>query len=340
MNAAPPSRVDFFICHASEDKSSFVRDLADQLLRIGASVFYDEYSIGLGQSLTASINSGMSRANCVVVVLSASFFEKAWTNSELQAALNLHVGGDTRLVPIYHGVDLTAVRKRYPLVADIKGLSSALGYESVATELMHSAGLQPSVSYVKIPGDPNWRSADEDPGWSIFCGGLSFPFTDSSKWPKTVVEYGEPGEPAGRIRVGVIWNTHLCIEVVDLDLRVVRVTKDISSWLPAESHDVFAILSRQPCIVTLVIDGDIADQVTCDGLRLPSAFLGRTGGVVGGSVDLHSFCPFTLGGLAYYKGALTIDDVRSIQQAFREDVVRVQGRAAFQIPPARSSASS
>jgi hypothetical protein len=59
--------VDFFISHASEDKSSFVRDLVDQLLRIGASVFYDEYSIEYGQSLTASINSGMSRAKNVVV---------------------------------------------------------------------------------------------------------------------------------------------------------------------------------------------------------------------------------------------------------------------------------
>jgi len=34
--------VDFFICHASEDKEVFVKDLADQLLRNGASVFYDE----------------------------------------------------------------------------------------------------------------------------------------------------------------------------------------------------------------------------------------------------------------------------------------------------------
>ena len=333
MKRESPSHVDFFICHASEDKSSFVRDLADQLLRIGVSIFYDEYSIELGQSLTASINAGMSRASHVVVVLSASFLDKAWTNSELQAAFNLHVSGDTRLVPIFHGIDPATVRKRYPLVADIKGLSASLGHEKVASELIRSAGIEASISYLRIPSDPNWKPVGDEPGWSIFCGGFSFPFRDSSKWPKTIIEYGLPGDPSGRIRIGVLRNTHLCFEVVDLDLRMIRVASDITSWLPRENHCIVATLSREPCTVTLVLDGDIADQVSSDGLRLPSAFLGRTGGVIGGSVDLDSFCPFTLGGLAYYKTALTVQQARSIQNAFQEQVTQVPGSTGSRTPP-------
>lgn len=327
-----PSHVDFFICHASEDKSSFVRDLADQLLRIGATIFYDEYSIGLGQSFTASINAGMSRASCVVVVLSASFLDKAWTNSELQAAFNLHVSGDTRLVPVFHEIDPAAIRKRYPLVADIKGISSSLGYEKVASELILSAGIRPKISYLRVPADPNWKPTEDEPGWSIFCGGFSFPLRDSSKWPKTIIEYGIPGDPCGRIRIGLLSNTHMCFEVVDLDLRMVRVASDISSWLPREDHYVVAILSRQPGTVTLALDGAIADQISFEGLRLPSAFLGRTEGVIGGSVDLNSFCSFTLGGLAYYKTALTIEQARSIQQAFQEQTMQTPGSAGRQMP--------
>ncbi len=330
MKREYPSHVDFFICHASEDKSSFVRDLADQLLRVGASIFYDEYSIGLGQSLTASINAGMSRASHVVVVLSESFFEKAWTNSELQAAFNLHVSGDTRLVPIFHGIDPAVIRKRYPLVADIKGLSSSLGYEKVASELIRGAGIAAKISYLRIPADPNWKPGEDEPGWSIFCGAFSFPFRpfrDSSKWPKTIVEYGLPDDPCGRMRIILLQSTHLCFEVVDLDLRIVRAARDISSWLPQEPHCIVTTLSRQPCTARLLLDGDVADQVSCDGLRLPSAFLGRTGGVIGGSVDLDSFCPFRLGGLALYRDALTVEQARSIQKAFQEQTAQAPGDA-------------
>ena len=326
------SNVDFFICHASEDKSSFVKDLANQLLRIGASIFYDEYSIGLGQSLTASINAGLSRASCVVVVLSASFLDKEWTNSELQAAFNLHVSGDTRLVPVFHEIDPAVIRKRYPLVADIKGISSSLGYERVASELIQSAGIKPKISYLRIPSDPNWKPTEDEPGWSIFCGAFAFPFKDSSEWPKTIIEFGVPGDPRGRICIVVLLNTHLCFDVVDLDNRMVRVASDISSWLPREKHYIVATLSRQPCIVTLAIDGVIADQMSVAGLRLPSAFLGRTEGIIGGSVDLHSFSPFMLGGLAIYKDALTIEQARMMQKGFQKQTMQALDSAAYQMP--------
>ena len=197
-----------------------------------------------------------------------------------------------------------------------------------------SAGIQPKVSYLRIPSDPNWRPIEAEPGWSIFCGGFSFPFKDPSKWPKTIIEYGVPGDPSGRIRIGVLWNTHVCFEVVDLDLRMVRVASDISSWLPREDHFIVATLSRKPCTVTLVLDGVIADQISLEGLRLPSAFLGRTEGIIGGSVDLHSFCPFTLGGLSYYKTALTIEQARSIQKAFQEQTTQTPGSSAYQKPTA------
>lgn len=70
------NKIDFFICHASEAKEGFVRELAQQLIRNGASVFYDEYSIKLGDSLTQKINEGLQNANYGIVVLSNFFFEK------------------------------------------------------------------------------------------------------------------------------------------------------------------------------------------------------------------------------------------------------------------------
>ena len=91
------SKVDFFICHASEDKETFVKDLAHQLIRNSATVFYDEYSIKLGDSLSQKINEGIVNANNGVIVLSNFFFEKKWTNAELQAIFNKSINENFKL---------------------------------------------------------------------------------------------------------------------------------------------------------------------------------------------------------------------------------------------------
>ena len=48
----PPNqeRYDFFICHASEDKEGFVRHLAETLGAKGANVWYDEFTLNVGDS--------------------------------------------------------------------------------------------------------------------------------------------------------------------------------------------------------------------------------------------------------------------------------------------------
>jgi hypothetical protein len=51
---------DVFISHASEDKDSLVRPLAIALRHLGASVWYDEFSLHVGDSLSGSIDKGLS----------------------------------------------------------------------------------------------------------------------------------------------------------------------------------------------------------------------------------------------------------------------------------------
>jgi len=45
---------DAFICHASEDKDPFVREFANELKANHVEVWYDEFSLRLGDSLQAS----------------------------------------------------------------------------------------------------------------------------------------------------------------------------------------------------------------------------------------------------------------------------------------------
>ena len=41
-------QVDVFVCHASQDKDGFVRPLAEALRRLGVTVWYDEFSLAIG----------------------------------------------------------------------------------------------------------------------------------------------------------------------------------------------------------------------------------------------------------------------------------------------------
>jgi hypothetical protein len=70
---------DVFVSHASEDKDSFVRPLAAALAKRGLRVWFDEYTLRLGDSLTRSIDKGLASCRFGIVVLSPAFFSKEWT---------------------------------------------------------------------------------------------------------------------------------------------------------------------------------------------------------------------------------------------------------------------
>jgi hypothetical protein len=74
---------DVFISHASEDKESIVHSLAVALKDRGLQVWYDAFTLKLGDSLRASIDRGLVQSRFGVVVLSKHFFAKHWPLQEL-----------------------------------------------------------------------------------------------------------------------------------------------------------------------------------------------------------------------------------------------------------------
>lgn len=50
---------DAFISHASEDKDTLVAPLASMLKELGAKVWYDEFELKVGDSLSKSIDKGL-----------------------------------------------------------------------------------------------------------------------------------------------------------------------------------------------------------------------------------------------------------------------------------------
>ncbi len=67
---------DVFISHASEDKDNFVAPLALALRQEHIEVWYDDFSLSLGDSLRESIDKGLAQSRFGIVVFSHSFFNK------------------------------------------------------------------------------------------------------------------------------------------------------------------------------------------------------------------------------------------------------------------------
>lgn len=74
-----------FLSHTSIDKP-FVEKLAKDLKRIGVEVWYDKWEIGIGESITWKIESGIRGNEYLGIVLSPEALQSEWVRGELSAA--------------------------------------------------------------------------------------------------------------------------------------------------------------------------------------------------------------------------------------------------------------
>lgn len=109
---------DVFISHASEDKDSVVRPLAQALVAHGLKVWYDEFELKIGDSLRRKIDQGLAKSKFGIVVLSKDFIKKGWTNYELDGIISKANTGEQILLPIWHGITKQEVLDYSPSLAD------------------------------------------------------------------------------------------------------------------------------------------------------------------------------------------------------------------------------
>ena len=125
-------RHDVFICHASEDKDEFVRPLAEALRSHHLEVWYDEFTLEIGDSLREAIDRGLAASRYGIVVLSPSFFRKRWPNRELNGLVAREMAGDRGMIlPVWHRVDRDEVVAFSPPLADLRAAVSAHGLSGV-----------------------------------------------------------------------------------------------------------------------------------------------------------------------------------------------------------------
>jgi len=93
-------RIDFFVSHAGADRA-WAEWVAWQLLDAGYSVELDVWDWAAGQNFVTAMSDALDRADRVVALFSAAYFERERYTTEEWSAAVVHVPGmSERLVPV------------------------------------------------------------------------------------------------------------------------------------------------------------------------------------------------------------------------------------------------
>lgn len=127
-----------FISHDSRDKDTLVRELAAEMSKAMCPVWYDEYSLKVGDSLRTSIEQGLRETSHCVVVLSPAFLaNKGWGQAEFDSVFTREILEKKGvMLPVWHNVTAQDVYQYSPRLADKVGLPSSLGAAELARRLV------------------------------------------------------------------------------------------------------------------------------------------------------------------------------------------------------------
>lgn len=113
-----------FISHDSRDKDQIARPIADGLRSLLCPVWFDEYSLRVGDNLRDSIEKGLKDCPKCVVVLSPHFLSNSgWTKIEFDAVFTKQIlQRQQAFLPIWAGVTVDEVFQYCPSLANLLGI--------------------------------------------------------------------------------------------------------------------------------------------------------------------------------------------------------------------------
>lgn len=127
---------DVFISHASEDKEAVALPLKRALEQAGFSCWIDQEQISLGGGLPRRIDAGLARSSFTVVIASPSYFTKAWTRKEMDAAVARDVTRRTETVlVVLHEMTIKELQDESPMTAVLLAVPWTQGISRVVVQI-------------------------------------------------------------------------------------------------------------------------------------------------------------------------------------------------------------
>lgn len=129
-----------FISHDSRDKKLIARPLTEELRKRGCPVWYDEFSLKVGDSLRESIEKGIKECRKCIIVLSKHFLANTgWTKYEFNSIITKEfIEGKNVILPVWDKVIPKDVYEYCPVLADRFGLNWSKGRVEVSRQLYNA----------------------------------------------------------------------------------------------------------------------------------------------------------------------------------------------------------
>lgn len=129
-----------FISHDSKDKDTLVRDLAKEMISLNCPVWYDEYTLEIGDNLREKIETGIKEAKYCIIILSENYVSnKRWAKSEFDSIFikEIHEKEKGIILPIWHNINEKSIYEFSPSLLNIIGSNSSKDVKLLAKELVN-----------------------------------------------------------------------------------------------------------------------------------------------------------------------------------------------------------
>ena len=126
-----------FISHDSRDKELIARPIAHRLMSLACPVWYDEFSLKVGDRLRDSIEKGLKECHRCILIVSKNFLANdGWTKSEFDSAFTREmIQRSDVLLPVWCDVTPADVFEYSPSLANRVAVNWAEGEDKVVGRL-------------------------------------------------------------------------------------------------------------------------------------------------------------------------------------------------------------
>jgi hypothetical protein len=122
--ASLPDLRQIFLCHAWDDRQGVAKELYNLLVARGASVWFSESDIGLGEPFLRAIDKGLAKSRIGIVLVTPALLKSLPAAGVADKELSVLLQRD-QLVPIVHSTTYDALREVSPMLASRNGLDTA-----------------------------------------------------------------------------------------------------------------------------------------------------------------------------------------------------------------------
>ena len=122
--AGRPELRDVFLCHAWDDRRGAAKELYDLIEAAGATVWFSEKDIVLGQPFLREIDKGLAKSRTGIVLVTPALLKRVDAGGISDKELSALLARDL-LIPVVHGTTYDELRDISPLLGSRNGLDTA-----------------------------------------------------------------------------------------------------------------------------------------------------------------------------------------------------------------------